>query len=595
MKSLKDIEQLVTKHTIKPRSEMRSKALNDALELQRNRNKQRTSDTHTRRTIMNSRITKFAAAAVIIIAVLTGIYQLIDGASVAWAGVAEKVEDIQNYIYRERQTETTSPNEKGFEFVSELEMISYNSLLYGNKTEGYRNEELITLSYLFPQTKEFIAIIPPAKLYERHPLSDLVIREMQQKRPRNIVSRFMSTDYISLGTEVIDRIEVEGIEVIDPKVLWQNPESVESFIAQLWVDVETELPVWLELQIVPKGSNTTIRFVADKFQWNVDFDESDFVPDIPADYKLKSSTPSIEQAQPPTETMDRAEPYLSKFKNLDLPDIEQLRLLGLEDEPQRDIALSGHLEVWQTQDDFIRNWPGYKDVRAELYDELVEKLDIENLSQESLISTGLALREKFWQEGGCLSEASYSFGYASRILLEMAHNKDPENMDIADELVESIMSVELIWQYVEDTNGRIWNPCYNNVLRTLRSAQFDQIRNDTIQGQSPAWKDFVRVNDLAILLGFLKDYDEGLKVVDWLILEAERGGWMAYLNPLKKMQRQYSNGEKFNYNIYVPKNEAFPEEYRYFRRLPSFKGPMQKKRGVIPVHIRNSNPDWTGD
>ena len=104
MKSLKDIEQLVTKHTIKPRSEMRSKALNDALELQQNRNKQRTPDTHTWRIIMQSRMTKFTAAAVIIIAVLTGIYQItgsIDGASVAWADVVKRIADVDYLHYYE--------------------------------------------------------------------------------------------------------------------------------------------------------------------------------------------------------------------------------------------------------------------------------------------------------------------------------------------------------------------------------------------------------------------------------------------------------------------------------------------------------------
>ncbi len=55
------------------------------------------------RTIMRSRITKLAAAAVIIIAVLIGMYQFggsIDGASVVWGQVAERVGRIPVVVYR---------------------------------------------------------------------------------------------------------------------------------------------------------------------------------------------------------------------------------------------------------------------------------------------------------------------------------------------------------------------------------------------------------------------------------------------------------------------------------------------------------------
>jgi hypothetical protein len=67
MKSLKDIQKIVTKFNVKPRPEMRSKVLNEALEIQRNRNLQSIPATDIWRIIMKSRITKFAAAAVIII------------------------------------------------------------------------------------------------------------------------------------------------------------------------------------------------------------------------------------------------------------------------------------------------------------------------------------------------------------------------------------------------------------------------------------------------------------------------------------------------------------------------------------------------
>jgi hypothetical protein len=94
MKSLEDIRKIVTKFNVKPRPEMRSKVLDEALEIQRNQNQQSIYDTKLNvwRIIMKSRITKFAAAAGIIVAVFIGFNHFggsIDPASMAFASVEE--------------------------------------------------------------------------------------------------------------------------------------------------------------------------------------------------------------------------------------------------------------------------------------------------------------------------------------------------------------------------------------------------------------------------------------------------------------------------------------------------------------------------
>jgi hypothetical protein len=110
------------------------------------------------------------------------------------------------------------------------------------------------------------------------------------------------------------------------------------------------------------------------------------------------------------------------------------------------------------------------------------------------------------------------------------------------------------------------------------------------EGRSPIWEDFVRVNDLAILLGIAGDFESAQDAAGWLIQEAERGGWSAYMEPLENMQRHFNEGERFNYNISVATKVDFPEGFRYGRRLPSFRGP--KKRGAVPVHLLEKNPVW---
>lgn len=73
MKSLKDIQKMITEFNIKPRSEMRNNVLNDALEMQRRQKYRNISGAYMWRKIMTSKITKLAMAAVIIIAAIFSI------------------------------------------------------------------------------------------------------------------------------------------------------------------------------------------------------------------------------------------------------------------------------------------------------------------------------------------------------------------------------------------------------------------------------------------------------------------------------------------------------------------------------------------
>ena len=69
MKPLKDIKNRVAQFNVNPRSEMRSKVLDEALEIQRNQKRESTSDTYTWRTIMKSPVIRLSTAAVIIVCI----------------------------------------------------------------------------------------------------------------------------------------------------------------------------------------------------------------------------------------------------------------------------------------------------------------------------------------------------------------------------------------------------------------------------------------------------------------------------------------------------------------------------------------------
>lgn len=233
-------------------------------------------------TIMKRPITRLAAAVVVIVAILISMHQF-GGSSVVWGQVIKKLEKINTYSFRKRHLETTEPQKESFE--TEIETKVYYSLEYGEWSESYRNGQIYTRTYALQKEKEFIGIVPLARIYDRRPLSEASIREMDQNRPRQVVKRFLEADYKKLGSDIIDGVAVEGVEIHDPKVLNPSAPVVEDFTARLWVDVETELPVRLELQFVTDGKLYT-KMIFDQFQWNIQLDASDFEPNIPADYTL---------------------------------------------------------------------------------------------------------------------------------------------------------------------------------------------------------------------------------------------------------------------------------------------------------------------
>jgi hypothetical protein len=276
---------------------------------------------------------------------------------------------------------------------------------------------------------------------------------------------------------------------------------------------------------------------------------------------------------------------------LELPDLSELNLLGLEDdEPNVALPSTDMKEIWRIQDETMASWPDYLEVEEILQKELWAKLDMENLSKEKLVATAVALRERFWQAGGCLSRTSYPYGYGARILFEVAHEQNPHDMTITDELVEALQSVDIMRKYDPDSDAKTVNIALRDTLIELRAQQFEQIKNELGQGRQPTWADFVRVNDLALLHGLAGEYESALEVAEWLIANADPGGWTAYMEPLEDMERCFSQGEHFGYNIQGAKGEFPADIFRYARRLPSFKGP--RERGVIPRHLLTPKPIW---
>jgi len=106
MSSTEKIKRLFAKSDVTVNSKVDDRIINDALTAfdKSEKTKPVSAEPNIWRIIMKSKITKLAAAAVIIITVLIGISQFggsIDGSSVAWAELVQRVEQSHNEYYEE--------------------------------------------------------------------------------------------------------------------------------------------------------------------------------------------------------------------------------------------------------------------------------------------------------------------------------------------------------------------------------------------------------------------------------------------------------------------------------------------------------------
>jgi len=238
-------------------------------------------------------------------------------------------------------------------------------------------------------------------------------------------------------------------------------------------------------------------------------------------------------------------------------------------------------KIWKAQDRIMMTWPAYKDCEERLRQELAQELNIDDASEEKLLCGALKFRENFWQMGGNSSSKSYQHIYKARLLLELAHSRNPENLVIIDELVESIQAASPVGMYDSKTNKMVRNNDLGETLLKLRSEQFDQIKKEIVQAdREPTWQDFICAIDFAVLLS-IHDNALAKNVVDWIQKESVRGDWTAYSGALRDFQDALHQGRKFCFALYAATNDRPEDILTYGRRYPSFRGPNPEKRGVV--------------
>jgi hypothetical protein len=100
----------------------------------------------------------------------------------------------------------------------------------------------------------------------------------EYKDPAEYLTRFLARPHKELGRSVIDGVEVEGIEVADPPT---DGKKLENGVGRLWVDVQTELPIRIEIEGTADGA--AVRWLME-FKWAEAVSPAAFEPNISDDY-----------------------------------------------------------------------------------------------------------------------------------------------------------------------------------------------------------------------------------------------------------------------------------------------------------------------
>ena len=257
--------------------------------------------------IMKSRITKLAAAAVIMIACVIGLsLWRTTGSGIALADVLARIEKVKAYRFKS-SSQSWSTKVTGEEpnkpYSSETRSTRLISQEYGSKN---KHEELdpnggwstSTEAYTFPHKKTIIAIKPKEKKYWRIEVDDVQMEDLWQEinDPRTFLKKIVACKHESLGRSTIDGIEVEGFQTTDPNWLFNyhiNSKNKIEVDVKMWADVKTRLPVRYDFTYAhfdQMGDKIIKRehYVMHDFQWDVSVvDAAEFKPVIPDDYTVK--------------------------------------------------------------------------------------------------------------------------------------------------------------------------------------------------------------------------------------------------------------------------------------------------------------------
>lgn len=205
---------------------------------------------------------------------------------VAWGELVEKIESIDFYTFK-----------------SQIYIMDIHEPFFTKKTtkyyiskDGFRRDchypfmvyDIITYTSWSDKTNTIV--LPGIKKYTRTLLTDERINRLDfLDDPRLFIKLLMSFNYTKLGNKIIDGKEAQGIEINIPKF---GKMGFESCLVRIWVGIDTNLPIFLEIEATSGHGMVETKIVIDTFEWNGEYDSSLFEPNL-SGYSLMAEVESM--------------------------------------------------------------------------------------------------------------------------------------------------------------------------------------------------------------------------------------------------------------------------------------------------------------
>jgi len=246
------------------------------------------------RFIMESKVTRYSAAAVIVLAltlVLFGPFWSPGNGGIVLADVQKKVNDVETMIIGGTKTFTRPGKpDSVFEFDGikcKFDLVKYFSKEHGFVEEGYAEDKLFyRITFNFAEGRTLI-LLPSYKKYMAFTSMNDIAKIMENfATPKGIFNLLVEGDYKELGRDKIDGIEAEVFEFEDKesfKELLPKPVfNIQTFKAKIWIGIKKQLPVRIEGDLIIGKSfmsafqNLNLHEVNTLDDFNVELDENIF-------------------------------------------------------------------------------------------------------------------------------------------------------------------------------------------------------------------------------------------------------------------------------------------------------------------------------
>lgn len=295
MKPSEKIEKIFTQINIKTNPDVDKVVLGDAVNAMP-KSKQKTpvyDKPDIWRIIMKTKITKFATAAVIIIAVLIGMNQFGDS-GVVLADVIKKTCQFDTFIQREKRI-MRIPGQDAPAMVTDS--IKYVSTEHGIVEKQYSKDgKLITTVYYITENQQCVTVLHPTKQYFTIQMDHTALGLDGSFSALGYAQWMISGSHSDLGIKEIEGKKVQGFGVKNPPAVEELAKASNGIFNigesqwELWVDVNTNLPIKVTGEYIINKSflsrNQEVCVTAETYdiQWGAEVDESLFEFNIPAGY-----------------------------------------------------------------------------------------------------------------------------------------------------------------------------------------------------------------------------------------------------------------------------------------------------------------------